>query len=189
MKTTILKYTGLSMIIMFCAIISLTAQARYKHIPRVRIEKKNVTPIPVDNKKTNELIPVTENKEEAENINPASTEVANVEETPILNTERKSIKLNNEVIDKKHAINKNRFSEQVKKKSKLMDVKEVEKAQLAGYLRLFIILLVVALVFIIMAVLFNVLLGYLFWYIFMILGAIALIAALLILILGLTGLM
>lgn len=167
------------------------AQARYKHLPRVRIEK-NTEVKPVVIEKLN--IPVTvENKAVQEaTITPEVTEVAaSTPENIVLAPDKKVTNPNikTKTIDEPKTENKQAFSESVKKKSHLFEVKEVKavkKTMIIGYLLWFFIVLLIAAAVLTLAFVFLGLIAYTAYYVFLTFGVVVFAIALLILIFGLT---
>jgi hypothetical protein len=171
------------------------AQARYKHLPRVRIEKTTEEK-PVVTEKINIPVAVENNITQEEFITPEVTEVAVVNpENVVLVPEKKAGNINLKTIEeqdpsKKTQDHKQAFSESVKKKSYLLEVKEVKtvkKTMIIGYLLWFFIVLLIGVAVFILAFVFLGIIAYSLYYIFLVFGILGLTIALLILIFGLTG--
>jgi hypothetical protein len=178
------KYWIMIILMMLLVLPQVVAQAKYKHLPRVKIEKtkpaENINIPVITERSTGEVSPI-----------PASSEVASTQENLVVVAEKKAIptKIRTvQKIKKVEKVNKDGFSESVKQKSYLLDVKEVAKTQLLGYILWFIIVLLLGIALLVLAFIFLWAIAYSLWYIFLVFGAVGLAIALLILIFGLTGL-
>jgi len=81
------------------------------------------------------------------------------------------------------------YTKKLVSESKLLKVKDVEKSAISGWLRLFILFIVIGFILIIIGVILSVVVPGPIWWIFYLFGALLIVAALIILILGLVGIM
>lgn len=192
-----LKKFGLAMVAMTLMLTAANAQQRYKHMPRVKIDKNRVETVSTNQTKaTSTTTAQMSNIEENVAANEASTPivdnnstVASTENVVVLETKTTSVVNHHKVVKQERNADKNVFTKSVKENSKLMDVKDVKKSNMETWLMIFIILLAVGMLFIILAIVFTFAIYTLavLALIFYIIGALCLIAAGIILPLGLAG--
>src|SRR5688572_11698754 len=139
MKTlNILKRGGLALLA-FCFMLSMAnAQARYKHMPRVKVDKQakttvveqksavNATTAAIINTESNTTI-ASEVTAPVENTTVAST----TEEVVVVETKTTSAVKDQTVVKENKKADHNAFTKKVKENSKLMDVKDVKKSAMA----------------------------------------------------------
>jgi ABC-type multidrug transport system fused ATPase/permease subunit len=201
-----LKHFGLALIAMTLMLTAANAQARYKHVPRVKVDKMERAKITgtkkTSTKTTTQYINIEENKAVASDV-PATvnatenTEVASSsEEVVVVNKKTKSIVKHNKVVKvkKNKKANTDSFTNKVKENSKLMDIKDVKKSALAKWVIIMIILFAVGLLFLILAFVFLYagILTYatlFLYYIFLIIGLLCIAGGGVVLTLGLMGVM
>jgi hypothetical protein len=201
MKTlNILKRSGLALIA-FCFMLTIAnAQARYKHMPRVKIEKQPRTVVVGQEKTMGTTTAAIVNTEANTSVATESTTpvienttvASNNEDVVVLETKTKSVVKHKKAIKSKRTADKNVFTKRVKENSKLMDVKDVKKAALQRWLMLMIIFLAIGVLCIILALVFSftyLLSLYVLATILYIVGALLITAGLVFLVLGLTGVM
>ncbi len=191
-----LKKFSLALVAMTLVLTAANAQQRYKHVPRTKIKKQEV--VSVENQQTitntTTQIMLAEEKsapvvtETAATVEENAPVVASTENVIVASTKTKSVVKHNKVEKVTKKASKESFTNKVKNNSKLMDVKDVKKSNMEKWLLIMIILYAAGLFFIILGIVF---LYTLFipglYYAFIILGALCLIAASVILPLGLAG--
>jgi hypothetical protein len=192
-----LKKFGLALVAMTLMLTAANAQARYKHVPRVKIDKTPAVATVQEQKATNttttQIMNVSEtNVATNEAITPAiennSTVASSTEEVVIADFKTKTVVQHNKIVKNNKKADQNVFTNKVKNNSKLMDVKDVKKTNLERWLLIFIILMAVGIVFLILAFVFLFALYSLaLYYVFLIIAVLCLIAAGVILPLGLAG--
>ena len=194
-----IKNYGLALIAMTLMLTAANAQSRYKTHPRVKIGKNETQKVDINQEKTTpvtttaQFIQVEENNAVAvENSTPATENVtvaSTSQEVVVVNHKTTSVVKHPEMIKAKKKADKQAFTDKVKNNSKLLDVKDVKKTNMETWLLIMIILYAAGLVFIILGVVFTFTLFGPLGLIFYIIGALCLIAASIVLILGLTGVM
>lgn len=186
---TLKKY---SIIILLLFIISpiANAQSRYKH-PRVKVDKVYTEEKPVSSRKNEVIIPLeTKIVPVVENNSIEPTGVATItSEEIVLNDEKKSTTKIPQVEKKVKKANKDAFTQKVKQESKLMEVKDVKKTAIIGYLLWFIIVLLLGIALFVLAFVFLGIIAYSLYYVFLVFGIVGLAIALFILIFGLAGIL
>lgn len=196
----VFKKSGLAALAIMLIMNVATAQSRYKHVPRTKVDKKHELNIKTNDVKqtnnvtTNEVVtPVTETA----NVTPVVTEspvevtaVAsnNTSEVVVVNHPVKSVVAKKDEMKENKRANHDSFVNKLNEKSTLLKVKDVKKTLLQKWLLWMIICLAIAVVFTILAAVFPFIswtLSLVFW----IIAGLAWIAALIFLILGLAGVM
>jgi hypothetical protein len=196
MKTlNVLKRGGLALVA-FCFMLTLAnAQARYKHMPRVKVDKQAKATVVEQTPTTTAAIINTENNVAittpvAENT---TTVASTNEEVVVLETKTTSAVKHQSIVKQNKKADHNAFTKKVKENSKLMDVKDVKKTALQKWLLYMIICLAIAVLFTILAAVLAITFIYAGLYglyvLFWIIAGLAYAAALVFLILGLTGVM
>src|SRR5688500_18974155 len=158
-----LKKFGLALVAMTLMLTAANAQQRYKHMPRVKIDKNRVETVSTnETKATSTTTAQMSNIEENVAMNEATTPViennstvASTENVVVIETKTKSVVKHSKVVKEKRNADKNVFTKTVKENSKLMDVKDVKKSNMETWLMIFIILLAVGMLFIILAIVFT----------------------------------
>jgi hypothetical protein len=185
-----LKSWSIAIFILIVLFPPVFAQARYKHLPRVRIEKTTTTEKPVVSPTIQIPVVIENNSTEEQPITPEVTEVATVAtENVTLAPDKKVNHFKVKTIEKSKKENKQAFSERVKKKSYLFEVTEVKtvkKTMIIGYLLWFFIVLLLAAAIFTLAFVFLGIIAYSLYYVFLVFGIAGFLIALLILIFGLT---
>ena len=154
-----IKNYGLALVAMTLMLTAVNAQARYKHVPRVKVDtqKTEKSALPQE-KAANTIAAAFINVEE--NTPVATETVANIENTTVASTTEDVVTVNNKTksVVKHHKVVKNNkkvhsdgFTKNVKKNSKVMEVKDVKKSALARWILYMIICLAAALLFTILA--------------------------------------
>ncbi len=192
---------GLALLAMVIMIASANAQSRYKHVPRVKVDKKTEK-ITLPQEKavatptTSAYLAVEETNTTAAEpvVNAENTTVASsTDEVVTINHKTKSVIKHDKVEKNNKKTDRSSFTKKVKENSKLLDVKDVKKANLQKWLLYMIICLIVAVVFTILAVALAVALiyggAYALIYVFWAIAALAWLGAIIFLILGLAGVM
>lgn len=188
-----MKNYGLALLAMMVVLTAANAQSRYKHVPRVKVDKKQT--VKVNTPKEVAINTTTAEFIQEESNNVVATEIATVNENTTVasvseehvvvnNNKTNAVVHHNKVVKNNKKADKDSFTNTVKNNSKLMDVKDVKKTALERWLLWMIICLAIAVVFTII--------GAIFWYnivglIFFIIGALAWLGAVIFLILGLAG--
>lgn len=200
----VLKKSGLVALAIMLMMNVATAQSRYKHVPRTKVDRQHEVTVKTKEVKqtntvTNEVVtPVTESASVTPVVTETNTEITTVasstsNEVIVANGPVKTI-----AAKKEHKVKENKkgnhesFVNKLKEKSTLLKVKDVENTKMAKWLLWMIICLAIALLFTILAVVFAVTLSYSLYIlatIFWILAGLAWVAALVFLILGLAGVM
>lgn len=184
---------GLTLIAIMLMIGITNAQSRYKHLPRVKVEVKKTEKVDHGTQKittTSKLIEVEETGLlPVENITYVeNTTVASTNEEVIIVTEKtRPVVKSDPIVRIRKIIDRDIFTTTLKENSRLMEVKEVKKTYLQKWLLIMIILLAVGVVCFILGAIFSFTFG--FGWIFWTLGGLCWVAALVVLILGLTGVM
>ncbi len=196
MKTLyISKRTSLIILSFIILMTGLQAQSRYRHVPRVKVKKQSTElgvtkvaepssdPTATEYTSATMLSVITSPNEEIDEMAVASSsnEVALVKHKPkiaVPNTEKVK---NNRKFDRQS------FTEQVKVKSKLLDVKDVKKTAILGYIIWLIAVIIICVILFVVAYLFLYLVIFSLHYVFLSFGILAAVIIALILILGLTG--
>jgi len=179
-----------SFVLLLLLIVSpiANAQSRYKH-PRVKVDKVYTEDKPVKVDRNEVIIPL-----EIEHEPVVVTNI--VEPTEVATTTSKEIVVANEKKSTSHLpkvekkikkANKDAFTQKVKDESKLMEVKDVKKPALIGYLLWFIIILLLGAALFVLAFVFLGVIVYSLYYVFLVFGIVGLTIALFILIFGLAG--
>jgi hypothetical protein len=196
-----LKNYGLALIAMTLMLTAANAQARYKHVPRVKVDVNRTEKVSIPEETqtapvvTTSIINAEETKtvatSEATTVNTENTTVASTTEEAVVVTNKTTSVVKNdhiEKVDKK--ADAASFTKRIKENSKLLDVKEVKKTNMARWVLIMIILLAAAFLFTILAVVFGFTLYFSVLYlIFWILAGLCWLGAFIVLILGLTGVM
>lgn len=193
---SIRKY-GLALLAMMVMLTAATAQSRYKHVPRVKVDKKyskvTNTETKVAPTTTASYVNVEETNTVAEtpvvNASENTTVASNTEEVVVVNHKTKAVVKHKMVKTNKKA-NHDAFTKKGKDNSKLMDVKDVKKASMEKWVLIMIILYAAGILFLILAFVFLYTLyasGVGLYYAFLIIGLLCLLAASIILPLGLAG--
>lgn len=195
MKTMMNVKTLMMLLLMSMLAVTVSAQRMHKH-PRVTVKANKVT---MNKKGSNDaekvMMPATATLMQEENVANAESETL-VNEVAVATTEtkaevknaRKNIVNSVVVKDVKQMFDFSTYAQQLKEHSRLMKVKDVEKTALEKWLMWMIILLAAAFFFTILAVIF----GYAvnvpaLWIIFWILAGLCWTGAIIVLILGITG--
>lgn len=175
-----------------------SAQVRYRHVPRVKVDgQKSAKRTVREEKIVSSTTSIFEN-EEAADMKTAYEPQVNIENTSIVSTSDEILVADiktTSVVKHKGALKNNKksgrdlFTQKVKENSKLMDVKDVKKTNMEKWLICMIILYAFGLIFMIVAFIF---LAYSYFYltlsyVFIIIGAVCLLAASIMPLLGLTG--
>jgi len=179
------------LLITFAASVNpLSAQKRYKHVPRVKVDKtynkevkeQSATSTPV----TQEII-VSENisAPETQTVAEESYVVEKTKEVKPVHVKKKSVVT--KPVAKKSFLQKDieRYTEKLKTNSKLFNVKDVEKTKIIGFIIWFIVVIILAAILLAVAFVLLGAISYSLWYIFLVVGAVALVIAIILLILGL----
>ena len=195
-----IKNYALALVAMLVMVAGVNAQSRYKHMPRVKVDKTYVKP-EVKKEKPSTTTASYVNTEVNTNTEVATDPVAEnttvasstKEEVVIENHKTKSVVKNNKkvkTVKSKKTVNfKEMFNNMVKKSSKLFEVKKVEKTSLQTWLLLVIILGAAGLFLIILyLILFFATFSLWLWFLWL-LGVLCITAAIVFLVLGLTGVM
>lgn len=184
-KNYLIKRTVLVLMTLLVMLPVLTAQSRYRHVPRVKVDKIRVIEKPViTNKSTIDLEPEIMVAEKVEPI--TLTEVATLSTNDVVIAKEKSfVPMKFHSVKKDQKANKDAFTEKVKQESKLLQVKDVKKTTLIGFLLWFVIVVILAVVLLALAFILLGALAFSFWYILLIIGAVVLVVAIVLLILGL----
>jgi hypothetical protein len=183
-----LKSWSITILIMIVILSPALAQARYKHLPRVKIEKQ-IQEEPIVKQTVNTPV-FLEAKKEVEPVIPTTIIEEPVAQTNFLSSTPHEkvgivkIKVKKEELQKQ---DKNAYSEHAKIKRHLLDAKDVKKTHIIGYLLWFLIVLLLGIAIFVLAFVFLGIIAYSLYYIFLIFGIVGLAIALLILIFGLTG--
>jgi membrane-bound ClpP family serine protease len=178
-----------SIILFMLLIISplANAQSRYKH-PRVKVDKVRTEEKPVNIHKNEVIIPLEiENEPVVETNVIEPTEVATVSSKDIVVKNQKKSSHFPKLEKKIKKANKDVFTQKVKDESRLMEVKDVKKTALIGYLLWFIIVLILGIALFVLAFVFLGIIAYSLYYVFLVFGIVGLAIALFILIFGLAG--
>jgi hypothetical protein len=192
---SIRKY-GLALLAMMVMLTAANAQSRYKHVPRVKVDKKYTEKVTIKEKKstatatTASYVNVEETNTVAETpvVTENTTVASNNQEVVVANHKTKSVVKHHPVIKTNKKANHDAFTKKAKDNSKLMDVKDVKKSALEKWVLIMIILYAVGIVFLILAFVFLfALYSYALYYVFLIIGVLCLLAASIILPLGLAG--
>ncbi len=193
-----LKNYGLALLAMMLMLTAANAQSRYKHVPRVKVDRKYTEKVTVKEKKsanttTTAFINVEENNTVAtetpvvtstENTTVAST----TEDVVIVNNKTNNVVKHNKVVKNNKKADRDAFTNKVKDNSKLLDVKDVQKTAMEKWVLIMIILYAVGIVFLILAFVFlYAIFSAALYYVFLIIGLLCLLAASIILPLGLAG--
>ena len=195
MKTiTSMKNYGLAILAMMVMLTAANAQSRYKHVPRVKVDKKNHSKVtmPVEKATTTttaEFIQAEENNvvaSEVITVNENTTVASAEQEVVVNNNKSNSVVHHNKVVKNTQKADKDNFTNTVKDNSKLMDVKDVKKAAMERWLLWMIICLAIAVVFTILAAVF-IFVSYVLSIVFWIIAGLAWLGAVVFLILGLAG--
>ena len=192
-----MKNYGLALIAMMLMLTTANAQARYKHVPRVKIDAKTMEKLTIPEKKAVSTTTAAYLNVEENNV-VATESTVNVENTTVASTSEEVVVINkttpvvkhNKVIKNNKKANISPFTKKVKESSKLMDVKDVKKSAMAKWVLYMIICLIAALIFTILFVIFGyAVFIYALYLVFLILALIAWVGAGLFLTLGLAGIM
>lgn len=195
MKTMMNVKTLMMLLLMSMLAVTVSAQRMHKH-PRVTVKANKVTMNKKGSKDAEKvMMPATATLMQEENVANAESETL-VNEVAVATTEtkaevknaRKNIVNSVVVKDVKQMFDFSTYAQQLKEHSRLMKVKDVEKTALEKWLMWMIILLAAAFFFTILAVIF----GYAvyvpaLWIIFWILAGLCWTGAIIVLILGITG--
>jgi VIT1/CCC1 family predicted Fe2+/Mn2+ transporter len=195
MKTMMNVKTLMMLVMMSMLAVTVSAQRMHKH-PRVTVKANKVTLNKKGSKDAEKvMMPATATLMQEENVANAESETL-VNEVAVATTEtkaevknaRKNIVKSVVVNEVKQIFDFSTYAQQLKEHSRLMKVKEVEKTALEKWLMWMIILLAAAFFFTILAVIF----GYAvyvpaLWIIFWILAGLCWTGAIIVLILGITG--
>lgn len=187
--------TLMMLLLMSMLAVTVSAQRMHKH-PRVTVKANKVTMNKKGSKDAEKvMMPATATLMQEENVANAESETL-VNEVAVATTEtkaevknaRKNIVNSVVVKDVKQMFDFSTYAQQLKEHSRLMKVKDVEKTALEKWLMWMIILLAAAFFFTILAVIF----GYAvyvpaLWIIFWILAGLCWTGAIIVLILGITG--
>lgn len=162
----------------------LTAQSRYRHVPRVKVNKIKVMEKPVIISQPYIAIePEIIVADEVELI--ALTEVTTATLTDVvIDREMHRSPIQFHTVKKNQKVNHDAFTEKLKQESKLFQVKDVKKTTLIGFLLWFVITVIIAVVLLALAFILLGALAFSFWYILLIVGAAVLVIAIVLLILG-----
>lgn len=196
---SIRKY-GLALLAMMVMLTAANAQSRYKHVPRVKVDKKYNEKVTIKEKK-NTATTTTASYMEVEKTNTVAetpvittsentTVVSNTEEVVVVNNKTKTVVKHKPVVKTNKKANHDAFTKKAKDNSKLMDVKDVKKSAMEKWVLIMIILYAAGILFLILAFVFLYTLTYTaigLYYAFLILGLLCLLAASIILPLGLAG--
>lgn len=162
---------------------TLSAQKRYKHIPRIRIEKNHSSPEIIRNTNT-PLSPIKCEVSTEISIHDISPDFLNYKETPQIINENTPFKINEKVSSNKQTNQiQDQLSERTGKKYHLEHTKDAQESKLVGFILWFLIMLILAIILIVLAIILLTVLSYSFWLIFMVIGAVTLVVAILLLIL------
>ncbi len=191
---TMYQFKKWGLILIAMAILSplANAQARYKHVPRIRVDKKEVVETPekkVSVKATEVSIPtdIPPVAVQEEQIQQEKTLVASSDERSTITYHKKAGSIHQDAVKSEYKPNKEAFTERVKSKSSLMHVKEVKKTNIIGYLLWFLIVLLLGIALFTLAFIFLSIIAYSLYYVFLVFGIVGLSIALIILIFGLAG--
>ncbi len=184
-KNYFIKRTVLVLMTILVMLPVLTAQSRYRHVPRVKVDKTKSFEKPIiTNKATIDLEPeilVTEEVKPNTLTEVATTSTSDV----VISKEKISTPIKFHSVKKNQKANKDAFTERVKQEGKLLQVKDVKKTNLIGFILWFIIVLALAVVLVVLAFILLGALAFSLWYIFLIIGGAVLVLAIILLILGL----
>lgn len=193
------KNYGLALIAMTLMLTAANAQSRYKHVPRVKVDGKKVEKVTTQEVAAPTTTAAVMNVEANNTV--ATEPTVNVENTAVASVAEDVVVLNhksNSVINHKKVVKNNKkadrdgFTKTTKESSKLLDVKDVKKSNMAKWVLYMIICLIAALIFTILAIVFLYSLSYsliFLYYIFLAIATLAWIGAIVFLILGLAGVM
>lgn len=195
MKTMMNVKTLMMLLLMSMLAVTVSAQRMHKH-PRVTVKANKVTLNKKGSKDAEKvMMPATATLMEEEKVAHVESETL-VNEVAVATTEtkaevknaRKNIVNSVVVKDVKQMFDFSTYAQQLKEHSRLMKVKDVEKTALEKWILWMIILLAAAFFFTILAVIF----GYAvnvpaLWIIFWILAGLCWTGAIIVLILGITG--
>lgn len=184
-KNYFIKRTVLVLMTLLVMLPALTAQSRYRHVPRVKVDKTRAIEKPLE--KTQVIIDIEPETIIANEVEPITlTEVATTTSNEVVIVkERDHTTIPFHSIKKSQKANKDAFTERVKQESKLLQVKDVKKTNLIGFILWFIIVLALAVVLVVLAFILLGALAFSLWYIFLIIGGAVLVLAIILLILGL----
>lgn len=195
----LLKKSSLLALAIMVVMNVATAQSRYKHVPRVKVDRKHQTAVKTQ-ETTPVVTPVTQEVNTPTEVAVNTVTEVNVENTTVASTgseivvapnktRRANTSTDQMVVTKKGA-DRDSFTHKLKDNHKLLQVKDVKKTALAKWLLWMIILLILALVFTILAVVLGfVVFSPALWTVFWILAALCYLGAIVFLILGLAGIM
>ena|SRR5688572_20442388 len=216
-----IKHYAVVIVVMTLMITAANAQRRYNHLPRVKVEKhyasqgetelkpsSGINTVNALNENGVQLVTTTAdvivtpatNVVENTTVVTASDDVEVVKTKTVSKTKIKTDKKKNtQTLNKfnpfkwnmKEKINE-LYTKKLKENSKLLDVKDTKKSQMARWLLLMIIFLGVGLLLIILAVIFTFTYSYGLYVmatIFYIIGSLLIVAGLVFMVLGLTGVM
>jgi hypothetical protein len=150
MKTTTKKFT--TTFLAFLLLIGIaSAQSRYKHLPRVKIEPKQTVKTSKQDKLTNQPATIhfiTEVEESAPTINISTAdenEVATASAETVTTTSKKhTTKINRQhPIKTTRKVNMQSFTEKIKANGKLLDIKDLQKTNMETILLVMILLYIV----------------------------------------------
>jgi hypothetical protein len=180
-----LKRTVLVLMTLLVILPALTAQGRYRHVPRVKVDKiKVVENLVAPPQVKIEIEPEIILTEEVEAI--ALTEVATaISNDAVIVKEKCHSPIQFQSVKKNQKVNHDAFTEKLKQESKLFQVKDAKKTTLIGFLLWFVITVIIAVVILALAFILLGALAFSFWYILLIIGAAVLVIAIVLLILGL----
>jgi ABC-type glycerol-3-phosphate transport system permease component len=167
-----------------------SAQARYKHIPRVKIDRE----IKTETKRFSEkpVVPFQEliHQKESEIVTPVQTEnTGNTEVTTSTKEDNKVVIKKVSVIKRPRVIvhqtipNRTKLASEAQEKNHLLDVKKQKKAALIGFLGWFIGTIILAVILLVLGIIFVAALAYALYYVFFIFGGVVFIVAVVLLIL------
>lgn len=195
MKTMMNVKTLMMLVMMSMLAVTVSAQRMHKH-PRVTVKANKVTLNKKGSKDAEKvMMPATATLMQEENVANAESETL-VNEVAVATTEtkaevknaRKNIVNSVVVKDVKQMFDFSTYAQQLKEHSRLMKVKDVEKTALEKWLMWMIILLAAAFFFTILAVIFSYAVYVpALWIIFWILAGLCWTGAIIVLILGITG--
>ena len=193
----LIKKTSISVFV-FLMISVLNAQARYSHVPRVKVDGKKAEKVTIPLvKPAANVTPTTFITDEStplsniDLVNAGNTSVASTSEEVMISDSKATLSIkHHKVVKSNKKSDRNAFTKRVKEKSKLMEVKDVKKSLMAKWVLFMLICFGAALLFGILAAVF--LYGGLsssLYIVFAILSTIAFIGGIIFLILGLMGVM
>src|SRR5687767_7554689 len=129
-----LKKFGLALVAMTLMLTAANAQQRYKHMPRVKIDKTPVATVSTkETKATSTTTAQMSNVEENVAVNEASapviennTTVASTDNVVVADVKTKSAVAHHKVVKNSNKVKHDSFTSTVKENSKLMDVKDTK---------------------------------------------------------------